>query len=222
MTTAHKPTWNPAIGAEDRVTLRGPASQQISSRDLPGHTKLNFRKEGQNAPKEVQKRNFREELEERERKHKEKRDRLIEEEEEKLKRRRIEAPPPPNKVEEEFNSADKDDSDSDDDEEEEASDNETAELLKELERITKEREEEQKKLQKQKEIEQQESKAKGVLTGNPLLNPEREDFNIKKKWFEDVVFKNQTRGAPEKKKQRFINDTIRNDFHRKFLNKYVK
>jgi protein CWC15 len=35
------------------------------------------------------------------------------------------------------------------------------------------------------------------------------------------VFKNQTRGEPERKK-RFVNDTIRSDFHRRFLNKYIK
>jgi protein CWC15 len=35
------------------------------------------------------------------------------------------------------------------------------------------------------------------------------------------VFRNQARNVPEQKK-RFINDTIRNDFHKKFLNKYIK
>jgi protein CWC15 len=41
------------------------------------------------------------------------------------------------------------------------------------------------------------------------------------RWDDDVVFKNQARGEPKPAK-RFINDTIRNDFHRKFLNKYMK
>jgi len=36
-----------------------------------------------------------------------------------------------------------------------------------------------------------------------------------------VVFKNQTRGEPKAQKT-MINDTIRNDFHRRFLNRYVK
>jgi hypothetical protein len=36
-----------------------------------------------------------------------------------------------------------------------------------------------------------------------------------------VVFKNQARGETKTPK-RFINDTIRNDFHRKFLHKYMK
>jgi protein CWC15 len=44
---------------------------------------------------------------------------------------------------------------------------------------------------------------------------------IKRKWNDDVVFKNQSRGEVEKKK-RFVNDTIRNDFHRSFLKKYMK
>ncbi len=41
------------------------------------------------------------------------------------------------------------------------------------------------------------------------------------RWDDDVVFKNQARGELKTAK-RFINDTIRNDFHRKFLNKYMK
>ena len=38
---------------------------------------------------------------------------------------------------------------------------------------------------------------------------------------DDVVFKGQARTEPETKK-RFVNDTIRNDFHRRFLTKYIK
>lgn len=41
------------------------------------------------------------------------------------------------------------------------------------------------------------------------------------RWDDDVVFKNQARGETKTAK-RFINDTIRNDFHRKFLQKYMK
>lgn len=41
------------------------------------------------------------------------------------------------------------------------------------------------------------------------------------RWDDDVVFKNQDRGETKTPK-RFINDTIRNDFHRKFLHKYMK
>ncbi len=41
------------------------------------------------------------------------------------------------------------------------------------------------------------------------------------RWYDDVVFKNQARDEPDQKK-RFINDTTRNDFARKFLTKYIK
>ena len=41
------------------------------------------------------------------------------------------------------------------------------------------------------------------------------------RWDDDVVFKNQARGETKTPK-RFINDTIRSDFHRKFLHKYMK
>lgn len=41
------------------------------------------------------------------------------------------------------------------------------------------------------------------------------------RWDDDVVFKNQARGETKTPK-RFINDTIRSDFHRKFLQRYMK
>jgi protein CWC15 len=36
-----------------------------------------------------------------------------------------------------------------------------------------------------------------------------------------VVFKNQTRGEV-KAARRFINDTVRSDFHKKFLERYIR
>lgn len=41
------------------------------------------------------------------------------------------------------------------------------------------------------------------------------------RWDEDVVFKNQTRGEV-KAPRRFINDTVRSDFHRRFLERYIR
>ena len=35
------------------------------------------------------------------------------------------------------------------------------------------------------------------------------------------MFKHQSRGEPAVKK-RFVNDTIRSDFHKRFLNRYIK
>ena len=40
------------------------------------------------------------------------------------------------------------------------------------------------------------------------------------RWDDDVVFKNQ---AQEKKQDKqFVNDLLRSDFHKKFMNKYIK
>ena len=64
-----------------------------------------------------------------------------------------------------------------------------------------------------------------VLQSNPLLDPTRlggsSSFAVKRRWDDDVVFKNQSR-EPKKEGKRFINDTVRNDFHKRFLSKYVK
>ena len=40
------------------------------------------------------------------------------------------------------------------------------------------------------------------------------------RWDDDVVFRNQ--GKTEKKKKRFINDTIRSDFHIRFMNEVFR
>ena len=58
-----------------------------------------------------------------------------------------------------------------------------------------------------------------IIKGNPLLN--NTDYSLKKKWYEDTVFKNQANNE-QKTKKRFINDTVRSDFHRKFLSKTVQ
>ena len=118
--------------------------------------------------------------------------------------------------------SDDDDDDDDDSDDDSDDDDDTAALLAELERIKKERAEEAAR----KEAEAQEAealeKAEELATGNPLLNLRGPaDFTVKRRWDDDVVFKNQTRGEPKVQK-RFINDTIRSDFHKRFLNKYIK
>ena len=61
-----------------------------------------------------------------------------------------------------------------------------------------------------------------ILTANPLLNQELAgSYTLQKRWYEETVFKNQSRSAPKEKK-RFVNDTVRSDFHRKFLNRFVQ
>lgn len=66
-----------------------------------------------------------------------------------------------------------------------------------------------------------------ILQGNPLLSygggPSAPKVNqkVKRRWNDDVVFKNCARTEPEKSTT-FINDCIRSDFHRKFMDKYIK
>lgn len=112
-----------------------------------------------------------------------------------------------------FISEDEEDDDDDDDE---------LELQRELERIKEERATAQAKKEQEELAMAELFKKESALKGNPLLNLEGGgSTKMKRRWNDDVVFRNQTRGEPEVKK-RFINDTIRNDFHRSFLKKFIK
>ncbi|XP_031495598.1 uncharacterized protein LOC116261117 [Nymphaea colorata] len=230
MTTAARPTWAPAKGGNEQGGTRifGP-SQKYSSRDLASHTTLKPRKEGQGTQDEIQKRNLREELEERERRHFSSKDKGFFEDrdrrrgtsaghflegpkrdaEERLVPRNVDA----DDSDVDVKSGDESDDDDDDDDDAEA-------LMAELEKIRKERAEEKLRKEQQKREEELKAKEAELIRGNPLLNPTT-SFNVKRRWDDDVVFKNQTRGETKTPK-RFINDTIRNDFHRKFLHKYMK
>lgn len=229
MTTAARPTWAPAKGGNEQGGTRifGP-SQKYSSRDIASHTTLKPRKDGQDTQDELQRRDLKEELEERERRHFSSKDKGYGEDRDRRKsghhllegsRKELEDRIVPR-------SADADDADldvkSDDDSDEDDDDDEddTEALLAELEQIKKERAEE--KLCKEREEQEEELKLKEaeLIRGNPLLNNPT-SFNVKRRWDDDVVFKNQARGETKAPK-RFINDTIRSDFHRKFLHKYMK
>lgn len=50
---------------------------------------------------------------------------------------------------------------------------------------------------------EQEQREFDIARGNPLLNPQ--DFNVKRRWDDDVVFKNQARGTENKGKKEFVN-----------------
>lgn len=229
MTTAARPTWAPAKGGNEQGGTRifGP-SQKYSSRDIAAHTTLKPRKEGQDTQDEVQKRNLREELEERERRHFSSKDKNYSDDRERRKgghlllegtKREFEDRIVPRSADADDADADmKSDDESDDDDDDEEDDTEA--LLAELEQIKKERAEE--KLRKEREEQEEELKVKEaeLIRGNPLLNNPT-SFTVKRRWDDDVVFKNQARGEAKTPK-RFINDTIRNDFHRKFLHKYMK
>ncbi|KAK7691910.1 hypothetical protein QCA50_005315 [Cerrena zonata] len=57
MSTAHRPTWDPAQAKD----VKG-GSRQFSVRDMAAHTKLKFRQPGQTSADEVKKRDLRAEL----------------------------------------------------------------------------------------------------------------------------------------------------------------
>ena len=74
-TTAHKSTWKPAVakpGLMGNYSTGGQVSKQYSARDVPAQLSLKAREQGQGTAEENAKRDFRAELEEKERKHFEK------------------------------------------------------------------------------------------------------------------------------------------------------
>ena len=255
MTTAHRPTFDPARGKE---AARGEAYHQ---RLLPAHKTLKYRQAGQGAQSEQARRDLRAELLRAEKKHyakKEGRD-LDDEEDEDSKhtlaiedgaasggvKRKLDGSAAGDgesngaggdaeeedyeakkrRVLEETKDIDADSdssSSSSEDESDEEEEDETAELMRELAKIKAERAaaaEAEAAAQAKKDEEQRE---KDIALGNPLLNPNK-DYGVKRRWDDDVVFKNQARGTEDRgKEKRFVNDLLRSDFHRRFMDKYVR
>lgn len=118
--------------------------------------------------------------------------------------------------------SDKDDDDDDDDSDSDSdSDDEEAELQRELERVKRERQEKREREEREREAAEAEQREKDIARGNPLLN--KPDFTVKRRWDDDVVFKNQARGTEEKgRSKEFVNDMLRSDFHKRFMSKYVR
>lgn len=119
-----------------------------------------------------------------------------------------------------------DSSDSDDEDD-------TAALMAELQRIKKERAAESAKREGEKRAEEERIRAENILSGNPLLSyaaggvttaplTSKSDMKVKRRWDEDVVFKNCARVDDSDKNKGFINDCLRSDFHRKFMEKYIQ
>ncbi|XP_032669545.1 protein CWC15 homolog B [Odontomachus brunneus] len=225
MTTVARPTFEPARGGQGRGEKDLSAiSKQYSSRDLPSHTKLKYREHGQGTIEELRNRDFRKELEERERGEKEKGSsrRAIEPSREptasNAKRQKLDQVPAA--------SLDADDPLDDDESDSDSDEDDTAALLAELQRIKKERAAEQTKKEMEKRQEEERIRMENILSGNPLLNYSsqsgRVDMKVRRRWDDDVVFKNCARSEPKKKHDVFINDSLRSEFHRKFMEKYVK
>ena len=98
-------------------------------------------------------------------------------------------------------------------------DEDEAFLLRELERIKEDRRlEEERKLTDESEIKKKAARALSSASTQGGIHADR--TGVKRKWNDDVVFRvkeDRQSHAPN-----FVNDTVRNDFHRKFLKKYIK
>jgi protein CWC15 len=104
--------------------------------------------------------------------------------------------------------------------------------MAELARIKRERAAEAARLEEQKRIEEEKIRMDNILKGNPLLNPSKSstqssntEFRVKRRWDDDVVFKNCAKAdssTGEKRVAQFVNDSLRSDFHRRFMDKYIK
>lgn len=74
--------------------------------------------------------------------------------------------------------------------------------------------------------EEERIRMENILSGNPLLSytgkAQKSDLRVKRRWDDDVVFKNCSRAEPDKKEPQFINDSLRSEFHKKFMDKYIK
>lgn len=238
MTTAHRPTFSSAKGGKHNTKDYAP-SLQYSSRDLPAQTKLKLRESGQDKQDDLVLKDFKADLLEREAKHEALQKRGYVDEDNiasaaGLLGSGLEAKPVAKKAklvdeanldaddpdtEDDEGAGDNDDDDDDDD----SDDDDTEELMAELERIKQERAEEQRKKAEEAMAEERESKLQAAMTFNPLLNKDT-GFSIKARWDEDTVFQNQARGIDDKgqKKKEFINDTLRSEFHKKFMSKFIK
>lgn len=100
--------------------------------------------------------------------------------------------------------ADSDGGDSESSSEEESDEeDETAELMRELEKIKRERAEQKAREEAEQAKQAQEEREENIALGNPLLNPKA--FNVKRRWDDDVVFKNQARGTEQTGNKEFVN-----------------
>lgn len=285
MTTAARPTFDPAKGGSG-IKESGKISHLVSARDLPGHLKLKERLPGQNTADELKEKDFKSELEERERiaqieksgesSHryvpsleqatqvrlalKAERDREREAHKEALLNSEtinesassqvtaptlidarkmaqldkdedfgsdyndadFEADEDDNldgTVSDEENSdSDEADDDDDDDDEDEDDEDDTEALMAELQKIRQERMAEQERQGREKE----ERLRPGASAGSTIDDDASSVFSVKRRWDDDVPFKNCARDGPNPKRKLYVNDTLRQEFHKKFMDKYIR
>ena len=247
MTTAHRPTFDPARGKE---AARGEAYHQ---RLLPAHKTLKFRQAAQGSPEEQARQDLKAELLRAERTHFARKGGQEAPEEEDVapevqtiedadgggKRRRSgsgangdasgegeaaeDFAAKRRRILEETKDIDADSASSSESEsdEDDSDGDETSVLMRELAKIKAERAEAAAKEAAEKAKKDEEQRGKDIALGNPLLN--KQEYGVRRRWDDDVVFKNQARGTEERGKERkFVNDLLRSDFHKRFMDKYVR
>ncbi|ANB13812.1 complexed with Cdc5 protein Cwf15 [Sugiyamaella lignohabitans] len=130
---------------------------------------------------------------------------------------------------EEKDEDDDDDEDEDDDDDDDDEEDETVMLMRELEKIKKEKALEKQRLEEIAARKAEEEREREIAYGNPLMNPATKDgkdsFAVKRSWMEDTVFKNQASSLAANQsepKKELINDLLRSDFHKKFMDRYIK
>eukprot|EP00439_Symbiodinium_sp_Y106_P033470 s989_g4.t1 len=219
MTTAHRPTWNAAIASNSNPggNMMVAQTTKINNRDAATFKKMKFRQAGQGLLEDRGSRaDLTEDLERREKAAKDEREGRIKE----RKRPSLEDNPFPEDADEELPSEDEKEKEAEnEDDDDDDDDDDAEELMRELAKIKKEREEEEEAKKALQAKQDKRAQRDEVMKGNPLL-AEGSDVSLKRRWDDDTVFKNQARTAP-KVKQRYINDAVRSDFHKKFLSKYV-
>ncbi|CAR65837.1 DEHA2E16566p [Debaryomyces hansenii CBS767] len=98
------------------------------------------------------------------------------------------------------------------------SEDETAQLMEELAKIKKERQEEQEKLELQNKLDK-------TKVSNPLVQvvgaSTEANFKIKKSWRDSTAFKKQN-SQNKNDDETFTNDTLNSEFHQNFLTKYIR
>lgn len=237
MSSAHRPTWEPAKGKGDIAHL----SQAFSKHSLPAHTKLKFRRPGDTQRRSLQE--LKAELEAGERRAKAARNPDADdadEDEGDAKRRKLledakqldadddEAPPskgkqPAHSAADDDDADDANDDDDDDEEDEDESEDDdddeddTEALMRELEKIKQERREEQERREQLDSAQEQMTREEEIARGNPLLNLENAlhgesrapKMPEQQRWDEDLIFRNQAVETPDLTKRGFVNDLTR-------------
>lgn len=221
MTTAHRPTWNSVVasGTNPSGNLIVAQSRKVANRDAASFLSLKERQAGQGTRDErPSRKELMQDLEKKEKKAKDEREGKVQDKKDEPrgydKAKKIEDNPFPEDADEEVPS----EPEKEEEEDEEDDDEDTEELMRELAKIKKEREAEAEALKATQAKQDERARRDEIMMGNPLVAAT--DTSLKRKWDDETVFKNQAKLIP-KQKQRYINDAVRSDFHKKFLNKYV-